>query len=166
MEDGGSIEEVESGEEQDEKEDQKTDSAFSIISDSQGKTSGFQNITEGSAKKEDHLDDGLSSIKGGESLDGRNKKRGMTKEELMLGLKIKPAQLLDTGEVLLGNGRTIGSRALKYLYKQRFRFPDSRESVVVNKVALEYRKIKAISNGSISEEEFGQTRISQEVINS
>lgn len=73
------------------KEDQKTESAFSIISDSQGKTSGFQNITEESGKKDGHLDDDLSSIKGGESLDGRNKKRGMTKEELILGLKIKPA---------------------------------------------------------------------------
>lgn len=90
----------------------------------------------------------------------------MTREEAMLGLKIKPAQLLETGEVLLGNGKIIGSRALKYLYKQRFRFPDSRESVVVNKIALEYRKIKAITNGTVTEDEFGRGRISQDVINS
>ena len=96
-------------------------------------------------------EDGLSSIKGGETIDGRNKKKGLTREEAMLGIKIKPAQLLETGEVLLGNGKIIGSRALKYLYKQRFRFADSRESVVVNKIAVEYRKIKAITNGTYSE---------------
>jgi hypothetical protein len=72
---------------------------------------------------------------------------------------------LETGEVLLGNGKIIGSRALKYLYKQRYRFPDSRESVVVNKIALEYRKIKAITNGTIAEEDYSRQRISQEVIN-
>ncbi len=75
----------------------------------------------------------------------------MTKEEAMLGLKIKPAQLLETGEVLLGNGKIIGSRALKYIYKQRYRVADSREAVVVNKIAVEYRRIKAITNGSIEE---------------
>jgi hypothetical protein len=47
-------------------------------------------VTDGSSKDE-NLDDGLSSIKGGETIDGRNKKKGMTKEEAMLGLKIKPA---------------------------------------------------------------------------
>jgi len=36
-------------------------------------------------------EDGLSSIKGGETIDGRNKKKGMTREEAMLGIKIKPA---------------------------------------------------------------------------
>ncbi len=43
---------------------------------------------------------------------------------------------------------SIGTRDLWYIYKQRFRVSDSRESVIVNKLALEYRKIKAISNGS------------------
>jgi len=169
VEDAASAEEVESSEDEDKKpnieDSSKTESAFSIITDSQDRsgagTQPFQNITDGPSKEGDqHLDDGLSSIKGGETLDGRNKKKGMTREEAMLGLKIKPAQLLETGEVLLGNGKIIGSRALKYLYKQRYRFPDSRESVVVNKIALEYRKIKAITNGNVSEEEFGRGRIS------
>ena len=90
----------------------------------------------------------------------------MTREEVMLGLKIKPAQLLDTGEVLLGNGKIIGTRALKYVYKQRFRFPDQREAVVVNKLALEYRKIQAITNGIIDTDSAlnNKGRISQEVI--
>ena len=81
----------------------------------------------------------MSSIKGGETIDGRNKKRGMTREEAMLGLKVKPAELLETGEILLPNGKIIGSRALKYIYKQRFRVEDNREAVVVNKLAVEYR---------------------------
>lgn len=71
---------------------------------------------------------------------------------------------METGEVLLGNGKIIGSRALKYLYKQRYRFPDSRESVVVNKIALEYRKIKAIANGNYTEQEYARAIIPQEVI--
>jgi hypothetical protein len=110
------------------------------------------------------VEDGLSSIKGGETNDGRKKKKGMTREEAMLGIKIKPAQLLETGEVLLGNGKIIGTRALKYVYKQRFRFPDSREAVVVNKLAMEYRKIKAITNGSVDQENFTKGTIGADVI--
>lgn len=110
--------------------------------------------------------DSLSSIKGGETIDGRNKKKGMTREEAMLGLKIKPAKLLETGEILLGNGKIIGSRALKYIYKQRYRMTDSREAVVVNKIAVEYRRIKAITNGAVDESEFAHGRISAEVIQS
>jgi hypothetical protein len=92
-----------SSEEEEGKEGGPESSGFSIITDSQGKSGvtsqPFQNITEGSSKVGEHIDDGLSSIKGGETVDGRNKKKGMTKEEAMLGLKIKPAQLLETGEV-------------------------------------------------------------------
>lgn len=83
----------------------------------------------------------------------------------MLGLKVKPAQLLETGEILLGNGKIIGARSLNYIYRQRFKPQDTREAVVVNKLALEYRKIKAITNGQIAEE-FAKNRISQEVIDS
>lgn len=108
-------------------------------------------------------EDSLSSIKGGSET---TKKKGMTREEAMLGLKIKPAQLLDTGEVLLGNGKIIGTRALRYVYKQRFRFPDQREAVVVNKLAVEYRRIQAITNGIIEADSAlsSKGRISQEVI--
>lgn len=111
------------------------------------------------------MEDSLSSIKGGETVDGRNKKRGMTKEEAMIGLKVKPAQLLETGEILLGNGKIIGARSLKYIYKQRFRLADSRESVVVNKLAIEYRRIKAIANGEANPEAaIFKGKISQDVI--
>ena len=105
----------------------------------------------------------MSSIKGGE--EGK-KRKGMTREEAMLGLKIKPAQLLETGEVLLGNGKIIGTRALKYVYKQRFRFPDQREAVVVNKLAVEYRKIQAITNGVIEENNLMKGGVTQEIIKS
>lgn len=163
--------EIESDEEDEKKEEKSDSEVFSIISDSKGEGSSsaqFQNIT-GSANSHNIPhdanivgEDSLSSIKGGE--EGK-KKKGMTREEAMLGLKIKPAQLLETGEVLLGNGKIIGTRALKYVYKQRFRFPDQREAVVVNKLALEYRKIQAITNGIV--EETNKTMkggISQEVI--
>ncbi len=80
----------------------------------------------------------------------------------MLGLKVKPAQLLETGEILLGNGKIIGARSLKYIYKQRFRPQDTREAVVVNKLSLEYRKLKALTNGN--EAEIFRGHLSQDVI--
>jgi hypothetical protein len=55
----------------------------------------------------------------------------------------------------LPNGKIIGSRSLRYIYKQRFRPTDLRENVVVNKLALEYRKIQAITNGIIEEKGAG-----------
>ena len=65
---------------------------------------------------------------------------------MFLGLKIKKAKLLDNGEVLLGNGKVMGHRQYHYLYKQRPRLPDIREAVVINKIALEYRKLRALQN--------------------
>jgi len=48
----------------------------------------FQVVSDGVG----HVDgDALSSIKGGETLDGRGSKKGLTREEAILGLKIKPA---------------------------------------------------------------------------
>jgi pre-60S factor REI1 len=144
----------------DEKKGEPSQSAFSLADGSSSQP--FQVVTSESGGGVGHADgDALSSIKGGETLDGRGTKKGLTREEAILGLKIKPAQLLDTGEVLLGNGRIIGARSLKYIYRQRFRPTDNREAVVVNKLSLEYRRIKAITNGEEAPQ-FG--RISQEVI--
>ena len=67
----------------------------------------------------------------------------------MIGLNVKPAELLETGEILLGNGKIIGTRSLKFIYKQRFRLQDTREAIVLNKLALEYRKIRMITNGDV-----------------
>ena len=40
---------------------------------------------------------------------------------------------------------SIGTRELKYIYKQKFRMPDNREAVLINKLAMEYRKIRSIA---------------------
>jgi hypothetical protein len=88
--------------------------------------------------------DSVSSIK---ETKAKNRK---TREEAMLGLNIKQAELLDTGEIKLGSGKIIGHRQFAYIYKQRYRTADQRESVVVNKLSLEYRKLKAITQGGDS----------------
>lgn len=76
---------------------------------------------------------------------------GKTREEVFLGLKIKKAELLPTGEVRLGNGKIIGTRKWRYLYKQRPRPIEDREAVIINKVALEYRKLRALQNGGVGD---------------
>jgi len=50
-------------------------------------------VTDESHSKDEHqnITDDLSSITGGDTVKGQKKKKGMTKEEAMLGLKIKPA---------------------------------------------------------------------------
>lgn len=63
----------------------------------------------------------------------------------MLGLNIKAAELLETGEIKLGSGKIIGTRELKYIYKQKFKMPDTREAVLINKLAMEYRKIRSVA---------------------
>ena len=73
---------------------------------------------------------------------------------MFLGLKIKKAELLPTGEVRLGNGKIIGTRKWRYLYRQRPRPPDDREAVIINKVALEYRKLRALQNGGVGDSLF------------
>ena len=80
------------------------------------------------------------------SKQSEQKGAGVSREEVFLGLKIKKAKLLDNGEVLLGNGKIMGHRQYHYLYKQRPRLPDMREAVVINKIALEYRKLRALQN--------------------
>ena len=43
--------------------------------------------------------------------------KGKTREEVFLGLDIKRAELLPSGEVLLGNGKLMGVRKWHYAYK-------------------------------------------------
>jgi hypothetical protein len=54
--------------------------------------------------------------------------------------------LLDTGEIKLGNGKIIGHRELWYIYKQKYRMPDNREAVMINKLAMEYRKLRQVAS--------------------
>ncbi|CDW78361.1 zinc finger protein 622-like [Stylonychia lemnae] len=70
---------------------------------------------------------------------------GKQREDATLGLNIKAAELLETGEIKLGNGKIIGTRELRYIYKQKFRMPDTREAVLINKLALEYRRIRSVA---------------------
>jgi hypothetical protein len=72
--------------------------------------------------------------------------KGKSKTEL--GLKVKKAERLHTGEVKLGNGKVMGIRKFHYIYKQKPRMPDTREAVVINKIAVEYRRMRAIENGT------------------
>lgn len=58
---------------------------------------------------------------------------------------------MDTGEIKLPNGRIIGHRDFKYIYKQKLRVPDKRECILINKLSLEYRKIRAIMNGGVGD---------------
>jgi len=111
------------------------DQEKSSISD-QKDTSSFSEIDIPSADKDMGIES-LSSLTSGEK--EKTKHQGMTKEEVMIGLKVKKAERLHTGEVKLGNGKIMGIRKFHYIYKQKPKMPDTREAVLVNKIALEYR---------------------------
>jgi len=64
-------------------------------------------------------------------------------------LNIKKAERLASGEVKLGNGKIMGIRKFHYIYKQKPKLPDTREAVLINKIALEYRQLRAIQNGEL-----------------
>lgn len=180
---------VEDGDEDEESSDEegkktetpsKSESAFSVVTDDDKNPSSSKfTLVEGGASSSSKtfqnvekdsgviIEDSLSSIKSGgaDTFGGKAPtKKGLTREEARLGLKVKPAELLETGEILLPNGKIIGSRSLRYIYKQRFRPSDLRENVVVNKLALEYRKIQAITNGVIEEKGALASRITQDQI--
>jgi hypothetical protein len=42
----------------------------------------------------------------------------------------------------LSNGKIIGHRDFKHVYRQKLKVPDEREQVVIAKLALEYRMLK------------------------
>ena len=54
-------------------------------------------------------------------------------------------QILATGEIRLPGGKIIGHRMFKQIYKQNLKPSETRESVLMNKLALEYRQI----NGTV-----------------
>ena len=67
------------------------------------------------------------------------KRKGKTRLEAFNDLRIDKVELLDSGELKLPNGKIIGHRDYRHIYRQRARLPDEREAVVINKLALEYR---------------------------
>lgn len=132
-------------------------SSFQIVDSKASKTGAEETTTQ--------QDFGIESIS---SIQGKDKdcpdsssqhsfgprkpgKTGKTREEVFLGLKIRKAELLPSGEVRLGNGKIIGTRKWRYLYKQRPRPVDDREAVIINKIALEYRKLRALQNGGVGD---------------
>ena len=70
------------------------------------------------------------------------KRKGKTRQEAFNALNIEKVELLDTGELRLPSGKIIGHRDYRHIYRQRNRLPDEREAVVINKLAIEYRRMK------------------------
>ena len=144
-------EDISSGEE----EEESTDS-FQIVNKEGQSSESFTVVDkttesapaseEKKSKKSDSWAiDSMSSIKSDKAKKGKG--TGVSREDAFLGLKIKKAELLPSGEVKLGNGKIMGHRQFHYIYKQKPRLPDERESVVINKIALEYRRLRALQNG-------------------
>ncbi len=77
-------------------------------------------------------------------------RKGKTRREAFQNLDIKQAELLSTGEIKLPNGKIIGHRDYRHIYRQRTKLPDAREAVVINKLALEYRRMRQEENGVVA----------------
>lgn len=138
---------------------ESSSASFQIVDGKQSKAGGDGSTTQ------DFGIESLSSIQGKDdgpesssqhsfTKKASSAKTGKTREEVFLGLDIKRAELLPSGEVRLGNGKIIGTRKWRYLYKQRPRPIDDREAVIINKVALEYRKLRALQNGGVGDSLF------------
>jgi pre-60S factor REI1 len=142
-------------------EEETTEKEFQVVSESDGfskvdapqtNTSESFHVIDGNKEKkniEDLCGESVSSIQSKPSAAGG--RTGLTREEVFLGLNIKRAEYLPNGEIKLGNGKVIGHRKYHYIYKQKLKPVDDRESVVINKIALEYRKLRAIENGGIGD---------------
>ena len=74
-------------------------------------SSSFADVSA-APKSNDFGIESLSSIKSKKS-----KASGKTREEVFLGLDIKKAELMSTGEVRLGNGKIMGHRKHNKIYK-------------------------------------------------
>jgi len=57
---------------------------------------------------------------------------------------------MPTGEIKLPNGKIIGHRDYRHIYRQRTRLPDEREAIVINKLALEYRRARQEEEGVVA----------------
>ena len=121
-----------------------TTESFTVISKPGENTKSFEVIepSESSIAGEDEA--AIRSISSHYS--GLNaalgKRKGKTRQEAFNALNIEKVELLNTGELRLPSGKIIGHRDYKHIYRQRNRLPDQREAVVINKLAIEYRKMK------------------------
>jgi hypothetical protein len=97
---------------------ESSDPVFSIISDdNKGPTSSFEKVDMTESGKK-NLDSEQFSTNSFSSINkAKIAKKGKSREEAALGLNIKKAELLDSGEIKLGNGKIIGHRSFAYIYK-------------------------------------------------
>lgn len=89
----------------------------------------------------------------------RRRSKGKSRIEAFQELDIQKAELLDTGEIRLPSGKIIGHRQYKNIYRQRPRLPDQREQVIINKLAIEYRKL---SKGDTANLKGGQLMVADQ----
>lgn len=72
----------------------------------------------------------------------------MSRAEAFAALDIDKAELMDTGEIKLPNGKIIGHRQFKHIYRQRLRIQDEKETALINKLAIEYGRIREYLKGA------------------
>ncbi|CDW85331.1 zinc finger protein 622-like [Stylonychia lemnae] len=156
---------------------------FSIISESNGQTESSQPNGNGNGTVQSQSDftlinpqsnttevknsfqsnkqfcaESVSSIKG-----PTQEQTGLSRNEAWQRLNIGQPELLETGEIRLPNGKIIGPRDMKYIYNQRYKPEDSRDSVILAKLQVEYRKMKALTNGN-ERELFKNSKMADEVM--
>jgi hypothetical protein len=95
---------------------------FQVIGESDGSES-FKIVDKGGNTDDSDIN---NSSKDAKILFELQKGTGKSREDTFLGLEIKKAKLLPTGEVLLGNGKLMGHRQYAGTYKQRTKLPDDR----------------------------------------
>lgn len=136
-------------------EESKESSSFSKVDATKTKTSASFQIVDSASSINDATESAsgfsqLSAVIGG-------KRKGKSRAEAFAELDIQPVELLPGGELKLPSGKVVGHRDFKYIYRQRPRLPDEREAVVINKLAIEYRKARhgplALTQNQLSKEQ-------------
>ena len=133
------------------KSEAKSSEQFTVIGDSTQKSQSWQVIGDSHSSIAGDHEDPTGSLSSFDNLKKvmTGKRKGKTRAEAFAALDIEKAELLSTGEIRLPNGKIIGHRNFKHIYRQRLRLPDDREQVVINKLALEYRRIqKELTGGN------------------
>ena len=61
-----------------------------------------------------------------------------------LGINFVKPEVLGTGEIKLGD-KVIGHRQWNYIYKQKYKAPEERETQLIKKLAIEYQKMNIVA---------------------
>lgn len=122
----------------------KSSEQFTVIADSAQKSQSWQVIGDSHSSIAGDHEDPNGSISSFDNLKKviTGKRKGKTRAEAFAALDIEKAELLSTGEIRLPNGKIIGHRNFKHIYRQKLKLPDDREQVIINKLAIEYRRIQ------------------------